>query len=520
MLGKLAKIAKCQKSNGYNFAIVEMAAEARVTVAYKLDDSDELFHASLDEKATVANLLEKIRNEKARPDLRKCLVGDCWLDGSELLVSWKDTTLLLAKHVESEFERIFSARIACTRWEQAWPLGLANKVPEHESLVVSDKVEHFRMDRELKSVRRVVFGEKSCCVTFLARAFECFNHLNQVLIPDRVEIIGERCFYNCSALEIVYVSRESQITEIGKQAFANSGIFMFQIPPKVQTLPVDVFDGCHHLGEVRGNEHLKVVMNCVLDKYNTFVAYFPKFGDEIFVPPCAVVKSKAFAGVHSYVKQMSLIILGIAGMEPRAFSQTSVKRLHVTAGIDEICDFAFEASAIKCIEFAPDSFVRRFGKGAFTGVKSITVPSTVEEIGEDCFGSELVEIKFKTESKLRVIGRHAFQGSGISTLWLPPSVEELCDECFVMCMSLSRVEIANDSKLKRIGVGAFCLTAITYFTVPANVEFIGRCAFRGCSSLRSLQFENPEAKIELGVQILNATPLAQSEEEIFAKVKQ
>ena len=70
MLGKLAKIAKCQKSNGYNFAIVEMAAEARVTVAYKLDDSDELFHASLDEKATVANLLEKIRNEKARPDLR------------------------------------------------------------------------------------------------------------------------------------------------------------------------------------------------------------------------------------------------------------------------------------------------------------------------------------------------------------------------------------------------------------------------------------------------------------------
>ena len=494
-----------------------MAAPDPVTVTYKLYDSDEVFHTSLDAQATVDDLLEKIRKEKNRPELDECVISDSHLDGRELLANWTDTTLLLTKQFASDIERVLSIPLMCRPWRREWPMGLADKVPGYTEVFVSDKVAKFRMDTSLrdKGVKRVAFRDKSLCVAFRREAFSEFAHLQEIWIPDRVERIGKRCFFHCGSLKTVHVGKESQIATIKSLAFAGSGITRFQIPPKVETLPMDVFEDCKSLEEVAGNEHLSVVMNCVLDKSNTLVSYFPKFKELIFVPACAVVKAKTFVG-----RGMTLRVLGIGGMEPLSFSQTSIKHLYVTPGIEEICEYGFDGSSIERIEFAPDSVVRRFGMRAFPGVKSITIPTTVEEIGELCFGAVLSEIKFAMPSKLRVIRKQACMASEITSIWIPPSVEELGDECFVMCLSLKRVDFAPDTKLKRIGIGTFSMTGLREFTVPASVEFIGRRAFAACSALNSFEFENRVAEIEIGSQILMATPLGEQEEAIVAKFKQ
>ena len=100
-----------------------------------------------------------------------------------------------------------------------------------------------------------------------------------------------------------------------------------------------------------------------------------------------------------------------------------------------------------------------------SGLTSLTIPSSVTEIGwyafEDCSGLTSFTIPFGVTS----IGSWAFSGcSGLTSLTIPSSVTSIGSDTFYGCSGL------------------------TSLTIPSSVTYIGKSAFEGCSGLTNLYY--------------------------------
>ena len=137
------------------------------------------------------------------------------------------------------------------------------------------------------------------------------------------------------------------------------------------------------------------------------------------------------------------------------------------------------------------TFNDRLGDYAFygcSGLTSLTIPSSVTEIGwhafEDC--SSLTSLTIP--SSVTSIGSWAFSGcSGLTNLTIPSSVTEIGDAAFRDCSGLTSFTIPFG--VTSIGSWAFSgCSGLTSFTIPSSVTSIGSKAFSGCSGLTNLYY--------------------------------
>ena len=155
--------------------------------------------------------------------------------------------------------------------------------------------------------------------------------------------------------------------------------------------------------------------------------------------------------------------------------------------------------------------VKRIGANAFRGasaLKSITLSSTMEEIGANAFdGAGLISITLP--STLTNVGSAAFANC-ISLEMLKLETSAIAANVFSGCENLVRVEFGTAVKeisdglfantgiaevdlpltLACIGARAFKGTEIKTITIPASVTEIKALAFDGCSNLLNVNFES------------------------------
>lgn len=152
-----------------------------------------------------------------------------------------------------------------------------------------------------------------------------------------------------------------------------------------------------------------------------------------------------------------------------------------------------------------------------TNLKYISLPASIETIEPSAFAycSMLESISFAEDSKLLVIGGDYYASdsgydetmsgafmfcTSLRSIIIPSNVEEIGKAAFYGCTSLKIVEFKEKSKIKRIGgiadyigtsvglAGAFTkCTALESIVIPETIEEIENGAFYGCSSLIRLQ---------------------------------
>ena len=143
------------------------------------------------------------------------------------------------------------------------------------------------------------------------------------------------------------------------------------------------------------------------------------------------------------------------------------------------------------------SGVKRIGNNAFLchyNLSSITIPSTVTEIGQSAFqyaGKDIEEglrVNFSNANSLKTIGRSAFQESAITEGNLPEGLTSIGERAF-----------SNSKKL-------------TGIYLPSTLTAIGGSAFNGCSNLTLLGFNenNPYASTTINTYAFYNCPLQES----------
>jgi hypothetical protein len=244
---------------------------------------------------------------------------------------------------------------------------------------------------------------------------EAFFHstLSAITVPSSVEILGDRCFENCSDLQTVTFEEGSKLTTIGERTFTLSGIHSITIPAATNEIDGSAFVGCRLEAIVidSGNRRFMVRVNTLLTSDGTEIVRSFGLEREIFVP-----------------------------MEVEVLRKSCFESLkHLTE-----------------LKFERGSKLRKICRSALTGsdsLRGIVVPYSVIEIEEfafkECFGLE--ECSSDKDAMLARIGEEAFAGCcSLRSFYVPKKVERIGENCFKKCPSLSRLKFGSGDTLKKI----------------------------------------------------------------------
>lgn len=148
-------------------------------------------------------------------------------------------------------------------------------------------------------------------------------------------------------------------------------------------------------------------------------------------------------------------------------------------------------------------------KNVMAVLERVYLNNNLEDIGDrafkGCSNLKVVRtLNLQSESRLKRIGKRAFEGTAIETFEIPDSVEAIDNNAFDNTRKLSSV--TGGKGLKTIGDSAFYCSAIRSITLY-DVETVGTKAFGGCEHLKKAYF--------MGEHMINANTVTGSSDNVF-----
>ena len=305
------------------------------------------------------------------------------------------------------------------------------------------------------------------------RAFANAN-LKHVKLPDSLTYLGRGAFENNHSLTEVIFSKK--LRNISENAFANTGLIKLEVPSNIEEIHSGAF-------------------------YNT------KLSDLILSEGIQRIASSAFVGNQLKVIELpaSLQYLGRS-----AFGNSSklrVVKIKSNINIDNYYSYS-TVSPFSYENYYNDEISKEKPASIF-----VSFEGDVSKVSDYLFKgvTPVKTVSFKDNINLTEIGNHAFDGTSLTFLTLPDTVEKLGEFAFGNIKTLDSVNIpkkiitadrafAGSKKLNelrnkiegiRIPDGMFENTGLTTFIVPSGIKEIGKYAFRNNKST-AISFEGPQ----------------------------
>lgn len=300
--------------------------------------------------------------------------------------------------------------------------------------------------------------------------FDHCTNLKTVSTAYRFDSIAEQAFTACTALKNFLYDGCGETEG-------------FHLSPNVQ-IGFQAFNGCTAITNVH------IVMD-VRTSENGLSYDAPYIGTRAFADCTGIVNVVVDGGEIGY----------------NAFANcTSLENVHVKSGIigyGAFGYFYFEYGyhwhdtrtsynkLTKLVSVTLDEGVTKIYQDAFigTGITSIVIPASVEEIGKYAFGdcTKLSTLAFPIA--LQSIGSHTFDGCrSLETVTLNQNIAKLGVATFSNCISLNSINIpqAINSIPDSCFYGCSSLTSIDL----SSVEIIGYNAFFGCKNVTFVLDDN------------------------------
>ncbi len=272
----------------------------------------------------------------------------------------------------------------------------------------------------LGSEENVIFPESingKSVTAIEIRIFSSDKSIKSVILPDTIEIIGDRAFFGCESLESIKLPKN--LKEIGDYGISDCNLLKeITVPQGVQKIGNEAFSMNRGLQRVSLPEGIK--------EWGT--------------------------GLFSNCYELSEVTL--------------------PDDMTEIPDGMFFATR-KLTSVNIPSGVTKIGESAFRGseITELTLPSGVTSFGDYAFESAFRLKSLNLPEGLTYIGEEAFESSGIVELVIPASLETIWGWTFNCCYHLQKITFLGDAPEVKIYSYESYDGSIQYRDFPNRTEF-------------------------------------------------
>ncbi len=334
------------------------------------------------------------------------------------------------------------------------------------------------------------------------KAFSGNNRITSLKIEGS-PTVGEYAFENCLSLESVDLGN---VTEIGKRAFARSGITEL-VSEKLTLIGEEAFSRCTSLEKVElGSTSVsgKVSIGRNAFSYCTALTDFAVNKVVEYPSDYTILRGCDLLG------RLKLFNFNYTPFEPGASGKLTLKNLsggtHFSLDSAEISntdgitkEFSYGIELDRLIIGKMDSTV--IGDYAFanTGIKSLSLPRAVTSIGNYAFMN--TEIESFDMTMVEKLGGYAFDGcSALRFITVPAGITEIPSGAFRNCTNLGSVAFADGTELTSIDTEAFSgCSALRSINLPLSLERISEKAFSRCTSLKSFVLPTSVTSVGRGI---------------------
>lgn len=328
--------------------------------------------------------------------------------------------------------------------------------------------------------------------------------VTKVTIPASLHEIGANAFSYSNVAQVV-IPADSQLEEIGEEAFRNTPITSFTLPNGLRRLGHNAFASTL-IKSLTLNDSLEP-MECVDNVWS---------GNDSFhitrhYNPCAAAPVGLKFNVSSNSKNYKVVNGALLSKDGKVlyaqYSDLRGGRLAAPASVQILGQWSMLLNASfgnislpyglttmeeGCLESTsitelamPDSVIHVQGEicKQCRNLNRVSISNNLEELGEmagwECFYGCTSLNNIQLGNSLRVIGNSCFAESSITAIDFPASLEQINYGAFGDCEKLSTV--SGGDNLKEIYSLAFRYTALTDFNFGNHYRFISNRAFYGCS---------------------------------------
>lgn len=333
--------------------------------------------------------------------------------------------------------------------------------------------------------------------------FSNCTNLSKVVVND-VNYIGERAFLGCEYLDTIDLSKidfigaqafdstnlgaqgevilSDKLEMIGKYTFANcSNLTGLNIPNSVTKIDDFAFENDTKITEMELTENVIFLGNGAFK--NTRIKRFvipssinaiqnELFMDDVALDEIVLPEVKKKANSNEYT--------GIVTIGERSFANaTALQTINFPTGLDESNSVVETLKSIR--------------KGAFknSGLTSIKIPSAVTKLEEETFSScaNLENIEFAANSKITAIESKCFKDDvNLKSISFPNSISSMQDTILSGCTNLKSVKLPENKDFKTLNASFFenC-TNLESVVIPESIVALKDNVFKNCTSLKNIE---------------------------------
>lgn len=282
-----------------------------------------------------------------------------------------------------------------------------------------------------------------------AHLFDKFTNVKKVILPDGMEEIPAYTFQGSSVEEVVL---PASLKTIGNYAFQGSALKTIDLK-NVETIGNYAFEATKALAEI-------TIPASVTSLGTAAFAHTEGLKTVTFLDPADGEEAKELTFAAGATSPTSSTV-GV-------FRGSSVETVTLPGRLKTIAAGAFHETKLTTVKF--NEGIETLGAAVFAnveGLKSITFPDSLKEIGNYCFAyCTFTEVDF---NKVTKIGNYAFEYTKITALDTK-NVETIGNDVFEYS-DLASVTIRP--ALTSLGSYTFARTKLEEITVPGTVETIG-----------------------------------------------